>query len=181
MWRVELLHVLFGGASEAAGGMRYRRSLWRRPHTAAPRVPVAIAGGVVGINLRGGGRDVGAAGTYVAVLEEFKPAGSHNSRVSVVARTGPGGSSAYMQGECVGGSIGAAHDELLCHRLCVESGGDGCEGVLARSVAARLGRARGAGLCLCERLHLRWRLGGRQCRGSGGGAGRSERGREDPE
>ena len=47
--------------SEDAGGVRHRGSLRRRPHAAAERVPVAAAGGVVGVDVRGGGRDFAVA------------------------------------------------------------------------------------------------------------------------
>ena len=52
--------------------------------------------------------------------------------VGVVARPGAGGGGAHLQGERVGGSVGAAHDELVCGCIRAATGGDGGASALAR-------------------------------------------------
>ena len=48
--------------------VRQRLSVWRRGQASAARV-VSAAGGVVGVDVRGGGRDVGADGVVGYVLQ----------------------------------------------------------------------------------------------------------------
>ena len=116
-----------------------------------------------------------------AVLLQRQAARPGDAGVGVVARSGACEGGAHLQGERVGGSVGPAHDELLRSHAGFDPGGTGCAGGVTRHLIARLGRARGAGLCLRERLQLHWPLSLQQRRRRGGCAGGSERGRQDAE